>query len=334
MKYKKILAVITALLILSGCANNTASSNASESDSALSFQSDLESADNNVMSSVESEEISPESREQSYSSSPTSEPTMLCGLAGDTIMISDITSVDNGSGTQGSAELYSDEAFENGFMNVMCNGFAYLAESSQPCFNSIDNADVFNAESGEFEGTSNESMRNYKRVSVGDTIGGMTVTNAECSFASASMLLEKEDAFALKDEYPEIFFSASRVELSGELTLKGYICAVVEDEYGVAAGDIIFVPSGSCPIPVMSYSYEDDMKGICHKMRSSVHGDLYWENEYGNMVLGNINDLSCDTSAIPGDGTFAGVTITIDGVELSGTVSWFDHINANITSIN
>lgn len=337
MKIRRIAIVTAALMILtalSGCKNDSASSGAvgesfssAEEDSAAEEVSSPESG-SKAESTIASTESLPEE-------SVVEENTMLTGLEGDVIKLSEITSVSTDNGESGGAELYSDESFTNNdVMIVTCDGFGYIAESSQPCFNSIDNADAFNSATGKFTGSTDEEMKNFKRVSVGDTVGNFTVTSAKSTFASSSMIVDKSDTMSIMKEHPEIFFASSDITLSGEFSMTGYICQVLEDEYAIAAGDIIFVPSESCSIPVMSFTYADQLKGICHKTITSMRNDFYWNNEYGDMVIANINDLTCDTSAIPSDGSFAKVKVTADSVNLfSNSIRILNNIKLNVTSI-
>lgn len=335
MKKRRNVAFIAALTIISmlaGCKSGGDSSGAADS---VTSAGELSSAE-----TVSSSESKPASTFEYSASEPeeesdTEKKTILVGLEGDEITLADITSVSTDNGANGGAELYSDEAFiNNEMMTVVCGGFGYLAESSRPCFNSIDNADAFNSATGKFIGSGDEEMKNFKRVSVGDTVGLFTVTSAESTFASSSMMADKSDMLSLMKENPEIFFSGSDITLSGSFTMTGYICRVLEDEYGIAAGDLIFVPFESCPVPVMSFSYADQLKGICHRTVTCMRGDLYWDNEYGNMVIANIDDLACDVSAIPSDGSFAKVKVTADSVTLSSSsIGIYNNIKVGVNSI-
>ncbi|MDE7399377.1 MAG: hypothetical protein K2N06_07590 [Oscillospiraceae bacterium] len=301
MKKSALIFVLSLTLLFSGCNNGT-----SDSDSSMESTSQTD-----PVSTSESSEV------------PDENSTKLVGLAGDRISKSEISQVFN---LDGSSE-YSDESFQS----VLCDGFVYLAEPTLNNLNSIDNSDIFDADAMTFARMSAGKLKNYKRVNVGDTISGLTVTAAQSNFAVDSM--DGFDKNALYEKFPEIYFNAANCEFSGELTMTGYACVIPEDEYGIESGTILFVPSGECPLPVMGYA-SDEENGIYHCANIGMHGDFTWAGEYGQINIGNINSVSADVSVLPTDGTFVKVAVTVDSIKLSGGVNFNNIATANIVEIN
>lgn len=306
MKRNTLLFAVLLSLLFTGCSDNGTSESGSSAESTSQTESTSTSS-----SSDESSEIPDESH------------TKLVGLAGDRISKSEITQVFN---ADGSSE-YSDDAFQS----VVCEGFVYLAEPTLNNLNSIDNADVFDEDTKNFEGMSADKLKNYKRVNVGDTISGLTVTAAQSNFGADS--IDGYDKNTLCESFPEIFFNAGNCELSGELTMTGYACIIPEDEYGIESGTIMFVPSGKCPLPVMGYA-SDENNGVYHCANVGMHGDFTWAGEYGQINIGNINTVSADVSALPEDGTFVKVIVTVDSIRLSGGVNFNNIAAANVVELN
>lgn len=301
MKKSALIFVLSLTLLFSGCNNGT-----SDSDSSTE-----ETSQNNSASTSE------------YSEIPDENSTKLVGLAGDRISKSEITQAFN---ADGSSE-YSDENFQS----VLCDGFVYLAEPTIDGLNNIDNANSFDSENMTFTGMSADKLKNYKRVNVGDTISGLTVTAAQSNFAVDSM--DGFDKSALSGKFPEIYFNAANCEFSGELTMTGFACVIPKDEYGIESGTILIVPSGECPLPVMGYE-SDEENGVYHCANIGMYGDFIWAGEYGQINIGNINSVSADVSVLPTDGTFVKVTVTLDSIKLSSGVNFNNIATAEIVEMN
>ena len=306
MKKSALILAVLLSLLFAGCSGNGTSNSDSSTES--TSQTDFTSTSG---SSDESSEI------------PDENQTKLVGLAGDRISKSEITQAFN---ADGSTE-YSDESFQS----VLCDGFVYLAEPTIDSLNSVDNADIFDSETMTFAGMSADKIKNYRRVNVGDTISGLTVTAAQSNFAVDSM--DGFDKNALSEKFPEIYFNAGSCEFSGELTITGYACVIPEDEYGIESGTILIVPSGKCPLPVMGYA-SDEESGIYHRANIGMHGDFIWAGEYGQINIGNINSVSADVSMLPTDGTFVKVTVTLDSIKMSGGVNFNNIATAEIVEMN
>ncbi|MCM1164673.1 MAG: hypothetical protein NC299_00880 [Lachnospiraceae bacterium] len=343
----KKLRIVTAVVIaaaLTGCANDGTSSESSSA--SFSTSSSVQSADNGGgVQSSSSESSSESSVDSSAESEPqVSEPesseetddpenTFLVGLAGDVIRRSELTMIFTSSGTDGDPAEFSEENFSG----VVCDGFVYLAEPSGVCRTSYDDADVFDGESLRFTDVSETPKKDYKRVSVGETFCGLTLKQAEVNFAHGLDSTEYtlgDGSVKLGSElgFPEIYFMGGMAAFEGEATMTGYMCAAPEDEYNVAEGDIIFVPSGcECTMPVMGYRFDPDV-GTAHFPRINTRGGMYWENEYGYVYLGNAvyGEVSADVSALPEDGSFVKVSVTVDNIKFTCGINMMDTCTADI----
>ena len=306
---KKTAAILAALavLTLSGCSNEADSD--SQNSSEIFWEADPDNPANE---------------------NPVGEPTILYGLAGDRIYTGDIETVFTGDDT-GGAELYSEE-----FTAINCKDFIYLAAPSGKCFNNRDNADIYDEAGMSFEGVPGGSFKDYVRVNVGDTFCGLTLRSAKTNFQS-----KEEYVFFTSDgsvktaaelPFPEIYFSGGECEFDGQLELSGYACAVAADVYGIAAGDIVFLPGEGCTLPVISYSFDPDV-GFCHEFHTKADFGMVWSCEYGNIFLGNTGTTAADVSLLPEDGSFVKVKVTIDRIAMSSSLDFGDILSAEIVDI-
>lgn len=354
-KNRNILALTLTAALLTGCGNdNESSSGSSGTSSESTIQStiissggssrnDPESQDKPETSDIGSDE-SPSSSEDSVpqtietpvSSEEDTDPdaTFLVGLAGDTISRSELSMIFTNNGSEGSPETFSKDIFSG----VLCDGFVYLAEPSGICRTNYDNEDVFDSEAMRFSDISESSQKNYKRVTEGETICGLTLTEAQVNFARGNDSTEYtlgDGSTKLGSElgFPEIYFMGGSASFSGQVTLTGYISIAAEDEPGLMAGDIIFVPSGcECLLPVMGYRFDPDM-GIVHYQRINSHNGLVWENEYGSIFLGNAYETTTDLSGIPDDGSYVKASVTLDNIELVCGIGMMEKYTAEIADL-
>ncbi|MBD5130652.1 MAG: hypothetical protein HDT43_12145 [Ruminococcaceae bacterium] len=345
-KYRIILALILAAA-LTGCSKDEQSS---ESSSVSISESSSQSTENSVVvqSTVESssESSTESSTESTTESTQTSEPdnseetgnpenTFLIGLAGDVIKRSELTMIFSNDGSDGDPETFSEENFSG----VVCDGFVYLAEPSGICRTSYDDADVFDGDMVRFTDISETPKKDYERVSVGDTFCGLTLTEAQVNFAhgldSMDYLLgDGSEKRGSELGFPEIYFMGGTASFDGEVTMTGYMCAAAEDERSIMAGDVIFVPSGcECTLPVMGYRFDPDV-GTAHFPRINTRDDMYWENEYGYIYLGNTyGDITADLSEIPDDGSFVKVNITLSNIKITCGINMMESYSADIEYI-
>lgn len=259
-------------------------------------------------------------------SAPTSESTVpgagetfITGITGEKILTSEISAVFTNDGS----EVTPEELTSYNFSAVLCDGFAYLAEPSGVARNSVDNADVFDSNLLQFSDVTPQPISNYKRVNVGESIGGLTLKEAQVNFASGKEM-----------GLPDIAFVYGSAMFQGELTMTGYISRAAEDSYNFMTGDLMFVPSdGESELPVMSYTYDEQL-GYCHSMQYVSSGSGFtWLNEFGYIYLGNANGTTADISMIPDDGSFVKVKVTIDNLIMSSGIDRGNIINAEIVEI-
>ncbi|MDE7361228.1 MAG: hypothetical protein K2N38_04785 [Oscillospiraceae bacterium] len=346
-KYRIALALILAAA-LTGCAKEGQSSDdpsaalpdSSATESSVSDNGgrpvDVSSGDQSSSESSSDSAASASSDESSEPHDPeTSEPdpdaTFLVGLAGDTIMRSDLGMIFTSDGTDGSPETFS----EDNFSGVLCDGFVYLAEPSGVCRTSYDNADVFDSETARFTDVSRSSERDYKRIEVGETFCGLTLAEAQVNFAhgldgNEYVLGDGSTKLGSELGFPEIYFMGGTAKFEGEVTLTGYICVAAEDEQSLMEGDIIFIPSDcECTLPVMGYRLDPDV-GIVHYPRLNNRGDMYWQNDYGHIYLGSAYNTELDLSELPDDGSFAKVNVTFDGLKLTCGINMMESCTAEL----
>lgn len=352
-KYQIILAVILAAA-LAGCANDENSADTSTKTSSestvqsSSSTSDASSTDNGGVSTEstagsESSSDMPDSDSSSDiedSTPQTSEDngdpneTFLVGLAGDTILRSELSMIFTNDGTDGSPETFS----KDNFSGVLCDGFVYLAEPTGICRTNLDNEDVFDSELMRFTDVSELPQKDYKRVSVGETICGLTLSEAQVNFARGNDGMEYtlgDGSTKLGSElgFPEIYFMGGSASFSGQITLTGYISIAAEGDSGLAAGEIIFVPSDcECMLPVMGYRLDPDV-GIVHFQRINSHKGLVWENEYGSIFLGNAADATVDLTGIPDDGSFVKANVTLENITLTCGIGMMERCAAGIAEL-
>lgn len=347
-KYRILTAVLAAAL-LCGCSDkeNSSDNNTSIIISSAPESSDVfsngggESSENSdtvensqpVESSVQSSDEQPDPVSDPEPEIPSGDETFLVGLAGDRITKSEITTVFTNEG-EGTAE----DMTEDNFSAVLCDGFVYVAGSAGASRNNRDNANSYDAGNMEFTDMPSVPMKDYVRLDVGDTLCGLTLREAQVNFARGL----EQTSFQLEDgsyktgaelDIPEIYFAGGTAKFDGELVMVGYMCCVAEDEYGIGTGDILFVPcDGEGSFPIMSYRIDGD-NGFHHLTQIYSFNDLVWQNDYGYMYLGNAYDTSADISALPDDGSFVKVKVTVDNFELTCGVNFVNSVRAEIVDI-
>lgn len=341
MKKYRFLAAALAAALLCGCSDKGDSSQVSTI-SVVPAENSSEAASGGGNSDTVTSSEPVESTATS-ASGPVSEPepdlpagdeTFLVGLAGDRIRKSDITKVFTADG-----EGSPDDLTEDNFSAVLCNGFIYVAESSGEARNDRDNADVYDVGNMEFTDMSSAPVKDYVRLEVGETLCGLTLTEAEVNFALGS----EQMSFTLEDGsvktgadlgLPEIYFSGGAAKFDGELVMTGYICCMAEDEYGIGVGDILFVPcDGEGIFPITSYRLDGD-NGFHHRPQVYAHSDLVWQNDFGYMYLGNSYDTSADISLLPDDGSFIKAQVTVNSLELTCGLNFVNQVRAELVDIS
>ena len=228
-----------------------------------------------------------------------------------------------------SAEEITDEArYEDGgdWSYVTCGGFAYLAEPTGVCLNSIENPDKFDSVNFVFDGAA-PSEAVYKRYKVGDSICGLTISEASTHFINQPMC-----------SHDEKYFSGGSVFLDGSAELTGYLIILTDYEYGVGdEGDIIFAPdSKSQTLPVMNYNAVSDERGVYSNLTDhciSVAG-FACQSEYPFINCGNVSNYDSTMFSAVKENTPTAVKITADNIFMSSSVDWLVNISMQIEKMD
>ena len=300
-RFAVILSIITAIS-LCGCdvkepqstpdssVNNSSESSATESYTESSTESSTENSEPEVNEPEEPEEPRP-SIPMGIETVPTE----------DYIGFFDVYGVD-----------FPPEELEShlDYYGVRAKG-AYVYMPTKICRTSRDNADVFDSDNLKFSDTPTRRASEPFRVKEGDEVCGHTVKSAVSNYGVY-------DGGILSR-----LFSVS-LELEGTAELTGYMSIQPEDEYGISAGDIKFIPS-DCEIdlPVVDFN-QQSFRGMCD--------DIVYFNEYGITHLGNANRMTVDLTGIPSDSSYVKVRVTVENIRLS----FFNEIlslNGDITEL-
>lgn len=322
-KTKPVLAVILAAA-LCGCSSKEEGSSSSSSvveSTSTSSSTTVSSSSSSSSSSTKTSSLTESSSEsEPESSEPVTNETFLKGLAGDTILRTDIKQVFVPEGGDASVESLTEENFSS----VLCMGFIYVSEPKGVFRTNLDNADVYDDTAMSFTDISDEKDTNYTRLNVGEKMCGMTLTFAETNFARTS-----EDALGASGSY----FCYGSCTFSGETELVGYINVRTEGGSNFAGeGDVIFVPTAG-NLPVVNYSLDAE-KGICHKLLNGADQNLVWSNEYGCIYLGNVFDnTSLKSFEIPEGSEYIKCKIVVDNVKYMSSTQFYPRTEAELISI-
>lgn len=171
---------------------------------------------------------------------------------------------------------YGDEGF---WSYLVCNGFAYIAEPTGVSFNTEENPELFDPETCEFKGAPRVSEAKHKRVYVGDTVCGLTVTSASVLFDNTYLDSEAHD--------PYDYRRTSIAQLEGSLTLSGYLYATRTNapDLDYIMGEVFFIPDNeSCKL----LPFIGGLRDIDKYIFVQGQGDFFYLNEYDSIVCGNI----------------------------------------------
>lgn len=235
-----------------------------------------------------------------------------------------------------SGEPLAHEKLEDTNWNtIICENFAYIAERPSILLNSIDNTDLYNEDTITFKDVSRHSDIEYKRYYVGEKIGSLTLTSAKTIF-SREGFNDKSGPLSIEQIKAEgIPFSSMlkrcNASFDGELTLTGYIRVSV-DEYGVGEGDVLFVPNGECPLPVMNYYAERERDKVITPLWVRDSHGLAYVSEYPEIRLGNIHK-DADIGDIPADGTSTRVKLTVTDITMFSDTAMSSFIDCKIVNI-
>ncbi|MBP0983255.1 MAG: hypothetical protein J6A19_05960 [Oscillospiraceae bacterium] len=324
-----ISAMMIAAALLSGCtaANESKPSDSSDTASDVSSVTQESTEDSSVDSADSSSEADssdlsePESSEES-SESETEEDELsfdLIGLLGEKIKPSDISMIAGVSGE----DMTPDQLTEDNWYYLTCGNFAYAGKSTGICYNSIDNADMFDSDTLSFKGVPKSAPTEYEIIRPGDEICGFTVKSASTNFNSQGTYSDCT------------YFTGCTAEFEGSAELTGYVWIAPEDDYGVFTGAIYFVPApGSDILPVINFNGIDiETNRVDNKLFVGGLDNFYWVNEYPNILLGNTSEISVDVSGIPVDNQYHKAKITIDGFSVTSDIDWVSSVRCSLTGL-
>ncbi|MCX4354898.1 MAG: hypothetical protein OSJ43_01595 [Oscillospiraceae bacterium] len=304
---KKYLALLlTAALLLTGCAENKeAPQNSSgEISSVLS--------DSTSSSSTEVEQNSFDTVPDESSAEPL--PFPLFGADNVQITFGDVTEMLDKEGNALTKETLEDTKW----YEITCGGFAYLAEPTVS-LNSVDDSDMYDPETLLFSSAPDYTDTEYKRYKVGDKFGDLTVKSAETMFSRIGY--EDKDGVLTTEQIKAegmCFAGMLRgcsVEFDGAVTMTGYMRVCVS-EYGVEEGEVLFVPDkDSLVLPVINFHVDRDTDSFNTAVWQWPVKDFAYATEYPTIRLGNINK-GVDISGIPADGTSTKVSVTVTNVSM------------------
>ena len=289
------LAVLLSGLVLCGCNDDPGNSTSSNSGTS-SVSKPADSID--------------------YTPSIPEDATFLKGALGDPIGLSEITMARDAEFIDISPDQLTEDNF--GEAEADCAYFAYPAYT---CHTSLD--DNYDADNVVFTDVpQGDSSGDYIKVKAGDKVCGLTVKMASSSF----------------DQNAQVPGSivGTFLELDGEAAITGYAWIEQQDEYGITVGDIKLIPSGDVQLPVVRFDSADE-NGIPKRSNGGVSfaNGIYFTNDFGGCFdLGNISETSADLSALPSDGSYAKVTITLSNIRMSTSLDWLTRLNANIVSVS
>ncbi len=247
---KKLLAVLTALAVLSSltaCSGKTEQGGGQTSteqgmNQSMDNSSDTSTENNSDTSTDTSSDISePESPEVNNSHEPLTGKDLVAAFKAPDGEPVDLTGVPLKDIDGNSITV--DELTENNWEEIQIDGSVYLAESSGIRYDSVTNADIYNADTMEFTGAPDSVKHEYKKYKVGDTFGELKIAEANTSFMSENSSL------------PRKYFNGGMVRFDGTLTLTGKMYMKPETEGYFTEHDLFFEPSSNDvkKIPIMSY---------------------------------------------------------------------------------
>ncbi len=325
MKKTKVFLALILAAALCGCSaeEEEGSSFGGESSSSTSSSSSTAFSSSESSSSSSMESSSAESSSESEpESEPASNETFLTGLAGDTILKTDIKQIFVPNGVEADIDNFSEENFSS----VLCMGFIYASEPKNIFRTNLDDPDVYNETDYTFSDVALDKDNDYVRLNVGDSMCGMTLTFAETNFA-------RTDEQSMQT-YPGSYFCYGSCEFSGEIELEGYI-NIHNDEgsYTAFKGDVNFVPT-SGEIPVVNYRVDPE-EGIYHAPMSGADKNLVWLNEYGKIYLGNADtDEALRSLGIPEGSEYVKCRIVIDKLKYTSSTQMMPRVEARIVSFD
>ncbi len=245
--------------------------------------------------------------------------TFLRGAAGDVIGASEITQVWNNE----NQEIPPESMTEENFFRALTDS-AYYALPLYPCL--TDRESEYDMDDLLFKNAPQSDQSGFIKARKGDKVCGLTVSDAYSEFDVSSSV-------------PGAIIGTS-LSLEGEITLTGYARVIPENDYGVSAGDIVFIPTGNVNLPVVRFDGCGDDGAVTRRT-----GDVYimdgsaesitYTNEYADrFTLGNVNDVSADISCLSDDGNFTKVNVTIRSITMRSTLNRITQVQAELVNVS
>lgn len=308
MKYSQQLATLAALItsasMLTACANGTASESASSQTSASTTEQTTASTTEQTTAST-----TEQTSEQPESSAPAETdklPIVVPAPGGYEVKPSDIATIFGEDG-----QITPEQITEDNWFSMECNTFCYAAEPTGFNLNSFEGTITEDTEIAEY------GDNTYKRVEVGDTICGFTVTSANSSLSQS------------------VGFVGGQITLAESAELTGWARLAPADDGYTMKGDVEFiVDSDSMKLPVMNFKTNESGE-LVTRLWKCMSDSAVWANEYAQFILGNINnaDTDADLSMLYDDGTYTRVKVTLDNITLSCMIDFYSSVTAHIADI-
>lgn len=322
MKIKLIIIPALAALLLTACSPST-DNNMTANDP------QTDQSDQTSITAAENADIN------------TQNETFLLGLDNKSITLSDITALTLSDGTELSGNELTLSSFDKGnFSSVECEGFCYLADPLK-----IGESGGENTENFVYQASAHsigiDFNRNFKRYNVGDKYGKLTIKKATVFFDS-----KKYNETTEKPNFDGIFYKDQYIEFEGEATVTGHIAVNEYSDYFPELDGVmeLLIDSDSHILPIAVADVSLKGEGGFYTTRYSTQlgvygGDAeYFNDEYGPVILGSINDVPSDTSNLNTDYPhYNKVKVTINNIKVSGEItvlpSGFSYITAEVKDL-
>lgn len=316
-KIKFLSFILASSIILTACsqnANSTAQTSSAEtSDVSSSTGEKEETAAENTTENTQG--ITEENNDGTGLITDKSQfPADLYGLEGENISPDEMTEVHR---------YGEDQPWDY----ITCEGFTYMSDPTGISYNSVENANIFNNADNSFTGSKTDSEAVYKRYNAGDEICGLTIDTAVSIFQYSTQYGE------LKEKY----FNGGEVTFKGEKELTGYLVILNEDMPAVGMeGDIVFIPDNeSQTLPLLNYNNMSEDKGAFSTQLNYANtiGDITFQNEYGFISLGSVNDYPDEMFAGAERNKSLKARAVLDEIYMSSNIEWYVNINAVIKNL-
>lgn len=129
--------------------------------------------------------------------------------------------------------------------------------------------------------------RTCTRVKKGDTIGAFTVKDAHYLMMLPQPEYDIPDSLMLMECY---------VELEGSITVEGILYCAVEDEYGMAQGDVVFYPNpATCENVPLAYDASTESDNMPVERLTDLAGEKAYVMDSCMFEVGNVYDIGIES---------------------------------------